>query len=594
MTAGTFPAPDDAAEPRSLDLSECWHIVRRRWVLVLMATVLGAIAAAGYAATSGHKYAATSQVVVFGFTVGPATANPTSSVNSPVNMSTEQAIAQSPPIVARAAKILGLPAATLQMEAPKHLSIAVPATTLTTSNVLQITWTAQKPRAAQAGANAIATAYLSYRHDALAAQIARLRTTAERQLTRIQNKIARLTGQVRQTQGGTPARARLYFQLNQLHQQSATIGSSFASLGNYNVSGGSLIGAALPTTRSGLSHKVIAALGILLGLLIGIVLAFVRDAFDDHVREPAQLESSLGAPMLAVLPPTGNRRGDRRDRAEGRQAPPLAIATSPDSRAADAVRTLRATLAVVAAQRNLRTILVVAADTNVSSSHIAADVGLAVAESGRRVLLIAADIRGSALPQIFGLQNNVGLTDLLDGGGDPEILIRHPEQASGAKLPGSITRQLAVLSNGTLMPHALSVLDSSAMAGLLNAQREAYDFVLLDAAPATVAADVFAMAGHVDGVIVVARMAGTRGRTLQELRRRLNQVGALVIGGVLIGVGPSGRHRNRPIPPASATRQPPGGWRHDPTIPAPPPFPASKPMPDDAASSPAGGPGTRL
>ena len=469
MTAGTFTAQDDAAEPRSLDLRESWHIVRRRWVLVLAATLVGAIAAAGYAVTSGHKYAATSQVVVSSLVLAPSTASPTSQANSPVNMSTEQAIAQSPPIVARAAKILGLPAATLQAEAPKRLSIAVPATTLITSNVLQITWTAPKPRAAQAGANAFATAYLSYRHGAFAAQVARLLTRDERQLTGIQDKIAQLTGQVSKTQSGTPARARVYFQLTQLHQQSTSISSSLASLDNYNVSGGTLIGAALPTARSGLSHKVIVALGVLLGLLIGIVLAFIRDALDDHVREAAQLERSLGAPTLAVLPPTGNRRGDGRGRAERRQAPPLAMAASPDSRAADAVRSLRATLAIVAAQRNLRTILVVAADTNVSSSHIAADVGLALAESGRRVLLVAADIRGSALPQIFGLQNNVGLTDLLDGGGDPEILIRHPEQASGAKLPEPITRQLAMLSNGTLMPHALSVLDSSAMDRLLSA-----------------------------------------------------------------------------------------------------------------------------
>ena len=594
MTAGTFTASDEAAEPRSLDLRECWHIVRRHWVIILTATLLGAIAAAGYAVTSGHKYAATSQVVVFGYTLGSSTANSTSSVSSPVNMSTEQAIAQSPPIVARAAKILGLPAATLQAEVPKHLSIAVPATTLTTSNVLQITWTAPKARAAQAGANAFATAYLSYRDAALAAQIARLLSRDQRQLTGIQNKIAQLTGQVSKTQQGTPARARVYFQLSQLHQQSTTISSSVASLNNYNVSGGSLIGAALPTVRSGLGHKVIGAVGVLLGLFIGIVLAFIRDAFDDHVREPAQLERSLGAPTLAVLPPSDNGRGDRRDRAERRQPPPLVMAASPDSRAADAVRVLRATLTVVAAQRNLRTILVVAADNNVSSSHIAADVGLALAESGRRVLLVAADIRGSALPQIFGLQNNVGLTDLLDGGGDPEILIRHPEQASGAKLPERITRQLAVLSNGTLKMHALSVLDSSAMAGLLTAQREVYDFVLLDAAPATVAADVFAMAGQVDGVIVVAQMASTRGSTVQELRRRLDQVRALVIGGVLIGAGPAGHHRNGPVPPASATSQPLDGRQRDPTIAVPPPFPASKPMPDDAASSPAGGPGTRL
>ena len=91
------------------------------------------------------------------------------------------------------------------------------------------------------------------------------------------------------------------------------------------------------------------------------------------------------------------------------------------------------------------------------------------------------------------MQNKAGLSDLLVGGGDPESLIRQPEQASGVRLPGPIARRLAVLPSGTLMPHALSVLDSSAMVGLLHGQREASDFVVLDSPPVTSAADVFAL-----------------------------------------------------------------------------------------------------
>lgn len=300
MTAGTDPAPGAAAEPRSIDLRECWNIVRRRWVLVLTATLLGAIVAAGYAVSSGHKYAATSEVVVAGLGQGPPTTNQTSSVNSSVNMSTEQAIAQSPPVLARAAKILGTPVATLQAEAGKRLTITVPASlqSTTTSNLLQITWTGKSPRTAQATANAFAAAYLSYRQRALTAALASLRSQYQSQLNAIDHKLGQLTGQLPRTPQGSPARAQLFFELNQLHQQSTTLSSSLASLASYNVSGGNVISAALPTASSGLSHKVIAALGVLLGLLVGLVLAFVRDAFDDRVRSRPSSSAAWARPHL--------------------------------------------------------------------------------------------------------------------------------------------------------------------------------------------------------------------------------------------------------------------------------------------------------
>ena len=288
-------------------------------------------------------------------------------------------------------------------------------------------------------------------------------------------------------------------------------------------------------------------IGALLGLLIGLVLAFVRDAFDDRVRDADQLERKLGAPTLAVLPPaeSGRDSSDDSHADAQRRAPAIATAARPDSRAAEAVRALRATLVAIAARRNLRTILVVSADTSVSSGRIAAELGVALAESGRRVLMVAADMRGSSLPQIFDLPNNTGLSDLLVGGGDPEVLTRQPKQAAGAMLPGAISKRLAVLPSGPQMAHALAILDSGAMLGLLQSQREAYDFVVLDSPPASIAADVYALASHVDGVIVVAREARSRGRAVEDLRRRLDQVGAVSIGGVFVGKGRSGSHRHR-------------------------------------------------
>ena len=108
---------------------------------------------------------------------------------------------------------------------------------------------------------------------------------------------------------------------------------------------------------------------------------------------------------------------------------------------------------------------------------------MALAESGRRVLLVAADMRGSVLPQIFDLPNNAGLSDLLVGGGDPEVLTRQPKQAGGVTLPGVIAKRMGVLPSGPQMAHALSILDSGAMVGLLQSQREAYEFVVLDSPP---------------------------------------------------------------------------------------------------------------
>jgi len=524
---------DFGPEPRSIDLREYWLLIRRRWLSVLVLMIAGALLGLGYAYSTGVSYSATSQVLVSPVTQGPL--NQTAQVNDLVNMSTEQAVAQSAAVVNRAAAILGVPRSTLQAAAAKRLTVDVP----TTSDVLQITWEADSPHAAQSGANAFAKAYLGYRSSYLSSFVNQLNTTLNDQVVSLKGKIKSTEAQL-----GTASAASqrgLNANLDLLNSQLSTASDQLYSLPTYNTSGGTEIPSALPLSPSGIGRPVIVAIGLILGLLLGVFLAWVRDAFDDRLRDPAQLERRLGVPTLAVLPPDGR---PERDGGQSRQAPEISTVAHPDGRAAEAVRALRATLVAMAARRNVRTVLVVGADASVSSSRMAAELGAALAESGRHVLLMAADMRGSTLAQIFDIPSGSGLGDLLIAGGDPETLTRQPKQAAGVALPSAIVKRLSVLPSGSHAAAAISVLDSGSMVKLLQGRRDAYEFVLLDSPPATVVSDIITLATHVDGVIVIAREASTSGRAVVELRRRLDQVGAELIGGVLIAQGRSGRHRS--------------------------------------------------
>lgn len=545
MAARHVPELDDFGGPdsRSIDLREGWLVLRRRWLPLLLLTVLGALGGAGYAYSTSPTYQATSQVLVEPVTQGPL--NLPAQVSTLVNMSTEQTIAQSGPVVDQAASLLHAKQSVISAEAAKHLTVAVP----TTSDVLQLTWAAASPKAASRGANAFAQSYLLYRHNYLAGTIAVLNTTLTHQVTNLQHQIASVYARL--NNGGSQAtRQSLNTNLAQLNSQLSTANDQLASLPTYDDTGGKVILSSPPLTPSGLGRKVLLAIGLVIGLMLGVVVAFCRDAFDDRIRDSAQLEHKLGAPTLAVLLPAGRSKPGR-DAGQARPAPDLSIVTNPNGRSAEAVRALRATLMAVAAHRNLKTVLIVGADATVSSSQMAAELGVALTEVGRRVLLMGADMRGSSLAQIFDIPNSTGLGDLLLSGGDAEVIIRRPRQVHGVALRRASFNRLAVLPSGS-QPTALSVVDSSAMVDLVDSQREAFEFVLLDSPPASVASEVIALATHVDGVLVIAREASTRGRATADLRRRLDQVGAEVIGGVLVGKARAGQHRSASARPAAA------------------------------------------
>lgn len=520
---------DFATEPQSVDLRDYWSIARRRWRLIAVMIVIGVLAGAAYSIDRGHSYTATAEVVVQPVTLGPL--NQSTQATSQVNMITEQAIAQSGPVIQRAASTLRVPASELESEASSKLSVTVPASTLTTSTMLQISWQANSQGAAQQGADAFASAYLSYRHHELASQIAVLGGALQRQASSLRTQIAQISEQLAETSSES-TRQTLTIRLNQLSSQASAAESQLAALPTYNDSGGSMVPAVPPDKPSGVGRSALLGIGLILGLLVGLAIAFVRDLLDDRVRDAAQLEQCLDAPVLAVMPAGDPIAAGRRHGRPRLQPAAVAVATDRNSLAADAARVLRATTVAVSSRRDLHALMVIAADSSVSAGLVVAELGVALAESGKRVLLVASDTQGSALPQIFGVAGNAGLKEGLVRG-DPDAFTQSPTQASGARLPSDVVSRLAVLPSGQPPACPLSALDSGRMADVLRRQREAYDLVLLDA-PTGTGADILALASHVDGVIVLARRAHTHSKDLLTVCHHLSQVGAPVVGGVLI------------------------------------------------------------
>ena len=157
-----------------------------------------------------------------------------------------------------------------------------------------------------------------------------------------------------------------------------------------------------------------------------------------------------------------------------------------------------------------------------------------MAESGRRTVLIGADLRSSTLSKIFGMTHSTGVSNVLAGEGSPEALLQHPRDVGGIPLPPAVADRLTVLPNGPLLARPLSVLDSDAMVEMLKRLRDQHELVLLDCPPFDESEDVVALAGLVDGVLVIAGEARTTRRVLDDLRTYLHHVGATVIGGVLM------------------------------------------------------------
>ncbi len=263
------------------------------------------------------------------------------------------------------------------------------------------------------------------------------------------------------------------------------------------------------------------ALAIVLGAVGGIGLAFLQEHLDNSIKTPEDVERWLRVPMLGAMPQL------RLKRVSGKLTdvqPELVVAEEPKSLGAEAMRTLRASLFLSTAAGPPQRILITSSRAEEGKTCITINLAIALAQMGKRVVVVDCDLRRPRVHRVFGFELAPGTTNFLAGSSDLPSLIR--------TTPCGID----VVTAGPIPPNPVELIDSAPMASLLEELSRTYDFVLLDAPPSLGFADVPMLARHAAGVLFVVRAGETPRKAAANATDYLQRLRAKLLGVVLNGV----------------------------------------------------------
>lgn len=248
--------------------------------------------------------------------------------------------------------------------------------------------------------------------------------------------------------------------------------------------------------------------------LIGVGAAFGIELFDNRVTSAEDVERLTG---LSTLVSIENMRGLGSD-------PMLVMVTDRSSPLADAYRALRMNIKICSDERPIRTIAVTSCGPRVGATTIVANLAVAFAQAGKKVIAVDANLRNPALHSFFGCTNERGLTT---------IFSCQEAGLVGEYLVDTMIDNLKLLPSGPLHPHALDLIESADMASLIvNLGHEA-DLVLFDSPSLQVVADALALARECDATLFVVQAGSNETEALARGKRQLVEARAHLLGAVL-------------------------------------------------------------
>lgn len=270
---------------------------------------------------------------------------------------------------------------------------------------------------------------------------------------------------------------------------------------------------------------------LLLGLVGGIALSFALESMDTTVRTPEQVESSSALPMLAVIPVKGElaKAHSLRPAALMRSTAPevnrtanLVTYLEPQSEIAEAYRALRTSILLSSAGGPPQVIVVTSPIPQDGKTMTSINTAIVLAQQGKRVLLVDADLRRPSVHGSFGVRGDIGLSNVLSG-----------NTSSASATVATRQRNLFVLPSGALPPQPSELLSSAPMQELLTRWREEYDHVIIDSPPVLSVTDAVILSVQGDAVMLVVRSGQTTVGAVRRARDLLLHVKANVLGVVL-------------------------------------------------------------
>jgi capsular polysaccharide biosynthesis protein/Mrp family chromosome partitioning ATPase len=527
-------------QPDSFEFSDYAAVLRRRWWIVVLAAFSGLAAAAAYTVLTPVTYTSSAAVYVRPLSTDASQASNKSTGG--VDLDTEAQVIQSSSVAGVAKQMMNSPLPVNSLIS--RVSVTVPAN----SQVLQISCTGRTAGASAQCANAFAAAYLQNRSATAASIIQTQLSALQQKENTLQQKITTLTLKIKAISRGSSQRITLNTELSSEENQLSLLSGHTANLvaQSANVSGGRIItNAVAPRRPSNPRPSLYLPSGLAAGLLLGLVIAFWRDRSDKRVRGARDVETAGHLPVLLDLSRgTGRRR--------------LALA-EPRSRTGQAFAELGHSLVATLGQGN-HVVLVAGASPGHGGSLAAANLAAALARTGSEAILVCADLRGSSTPALFGLSAGPGLAQVVIDRATVAEVERHP-----AEVP-----QLRVITPGVDGHLANYHLQRDVTEQLVSRLRARARYVIFEAPPTADGADAYALAQLVDAAIVVVEVPHSRRDEVLAGVRRLDRMGAAVLGAVLLpSLGKATAPPAVPEPPAAephaagppdAGPQPAGQW----------------------------------
>jgi succinoglycan biosynthesis transport protein ExoP len=384
----------------------------------------------------------------------------------------------------------------------------VSGTSLGQVDAIEIRARAADPGRAAAITNAYATAYIDFRRtqavdDLLAAA------------TQIQTKISELQPQIESTADASQ-KAALIEQQSVFRQRLDQVQVDAA----LKTGGAQLITpAAVPSSPVAPKPLRTGVFALAVGLILGVGLALLREHLDDSVKTKDDLERvAPDQPVVGLIPSVTTWKSADGARVISRDDP-----TAP---ATEAYRTLRTSIQFLGITRPLRTLQVTSPNAREGKSTTLANLGVSLAQAGRRVILVCCDLRRPRIHEFFGLPNELGFTSVLLG--------HVPLWTAVQEVPG--IDGLSVLASGAVPPNPSELLSSPRTAEvLMPLQAEGY-LVLVDSPPVLPVTDALVLSQHVDATLVVCAAGKTSRKDVARASELLQQVDAPLVGTVLNGV----------------------------------------------------------
>lgn len=511
-------------QPRYTSLRDYARLLRKQWLLVIVPMVVAGAAAVAYSLHATASYSARAQVLI------QDESRQLALLGTPVLGSANNSSAG---ILAETANTPAL-AASVRHRLHAHVPIGalmgdVALSIDPNTGLLDVTATAPTARFAASLANAYARRIAATTTD-----------TAQRQFASAARVLRHRLGQL--GAGATASanageRATLQDEISRVEFLQAT--STPAELVSV---------AQPPAAPSSPKPVRDVGLGLLAGLLIGLIAAFVRESFDRRIRASGQIAGELGLPVV----------GHVRRRTLGRAVRPWQTGDRDAAGDVEAFRILRNNLELLLAGNPKGPVLITSALPEEGKSTVAASLALASASAGRRTLLIEADLRRPSLAKRLDIGATPGLADYLTGRAESQAVMRpvpmprgvafaadaggsgngngHHNGNGNGNVNGAVPHNLVCMPAGHVGGGAAELLASSRMRELLADVTSVYEVVIVDSAPLLPVADTLGLLPAAGAVMLCVRSGQTTREQIQAARETLGRVRPAVSGLVVTGV----------------------------------------------------------